>query len=361
MNDVLSQDEIDALLSGVDDESIPTETDEVEAAALEAVRGYDLTSNDRVVRGRLATLEMIHERFTRHLRVSIFNLLANNPDVSLQSTQFIKYDEYVRSLFVPTSVNMFRLRPLKGVAYAVFDAKLVFNLVDNFYGGHGRHTKIEGREFTRAENRVIRRVLESLFRNLAEAWLNVLELKPQYVGSEVNPSLAGAIGSSEVVVVSKFFVDLPGGGGELHLAYPYSMLEPVRKYLEAPAQSSEADTDVDFGSVLRKAILNTNVVMGSALCRVPMTLRDVMAFREGQIIPIDIPPDVVVRANELPVFRARLGTSKGRIALRLEAAAQSDPRSDSSKLERLEAHAVRRDTERLEAIASSQDRSRTGE
>lgn len=354
MNDVLSQDEIDALLNGVDNDEVPTETDEIDGPDAEAVREYDLTRNDRIVRGRLATLEVIHERFARQFRASIFNMLRNGPDVALHSTSFLKYDDYVRSLFVPTSVNMFRLRPLKGVAYAVFDAKLVFNLVDNFFGGHGRHTKIEGRDFTRTETRVIRKVLDSLFRNLAEAWSSVLELKPQYVGMEMNPTLAGMIAPNETVVVSKFQVELNGGGGEMHLAYPYSMIEPIRKYLEAPAQSTEAEADVDFGSVLRKAVLNTEVTIASALCRRELSLKDVMGFREGQIIPIDIPQDVIVRANEVPVFRARLGTSNGRIALRLECAAQSDPLVDHSRIERLEAFAERREAERLDALARGQ-------
>lgn len=352
MNDVLSQDEIDALLGGVDDDVVDTETDVVPDSAEEGIRPYDLTSNDRVVRGRLATLEMIHERFARLFRVSVFNLLRNSPDVALESTRFVKYDEYVRSLFVPTSVNVIRIRPLKGAAYVVFDARLVFSLVDNFFGGNGRHTKIEGRDFTRVESRIVRMLLDSLFKNLTEAWNSILDLKPQYVGTEMNPSLVGAIAPTETVVVTRFAIDLSGGGGELHLTYPYSMLEPIRKYLEAPAQTSGSEGDVDFGEMLRKTVLNTTVRVESSLTRSTTTLQRVMDFREGQIIPIDVPEELTVRANDVPVFRARLGARNGNRALQILSPAQTDTQIDLNKLQMLESHADRRESERIEAMSS---------
>ena len=156
MQDLLSQDEIDALLHGVDDGDIDTDDD----SDAEGIRNYDLASQDRIVRGRMTTLEMINERFARYTRISLFNLLRRNADVSAGGVQIMKFGEYIHTLYVPTSLNIVKLRPLRGSGLFIFDAKLVFKLGDNFFGGDGRHAKIEGREFTPAEIIVVYMVLE---------------------------------------------------------------------------------------------------------------------------------------------------------------------------------------------------------
>ena len=151
VQDLLSQDEIDALLHGVDDGLVDTESDSEPGS----IKSYDLTSQDRIVRGRMPTLEMINERFARYTRISMFNLLRRSADVSVGGVQVMKFGEYVHSLYVPTSLNLVKMKPLRGTALFILDAKLVFKLVDNFFGGDGRHAKIEGREFTPTELRVL--------------------------------------------------------------------------------------------------------------------------------------------------------------------------------------------------------------
>src|SRR6056297_2252367 len=166
--DLLSQDEIDALLHGVDSGDVDTEDD---LRAHDGVaRAVDLSSQDRIVRGRMPTLEMINERFARHLRISLFNLLRRNADVSTGGVQIMKFGEYIHTLYVPTSLNLCKVRPLRGTSLFVLDAKLVFKLVDNFFGGEGRQAKIEGREFTPTENRIVQKVLNQVFEDMREAW-----------------------------------------------------------------------------------------------------------------------------------------------------------------------------------------------
>ncbi|MGM0633465.1 MAG: flagellar motor switch protein FliM, partial [Pseudomonadota bacterium] len=150
MQDLLSQDEIDALLHGVDDGDVDTDED----LAPGEVRSYDLTSQDRIVRGRMPTLEMINERFARYTRISLFNLMRRSAEVSVNGVQINKFGEYLHTMYVPTSLNLVKFRPLRGTALIVLDARLVFALVDNYFGGDGRHAKIEGREFTPTELRV---------------------------------------------------------------------------------------------------------------------------------------------------------------------------------------------------------------
>ena len=314
MQDLLSQDEIDALLHGVDDGDIETEA-ELEPGA---VKNYDLTSQDRIVRGRMPTLEMINERFARYTRISMFNMLRRTADVSVGGIQIQKFGEYVHTLYVPTSLNMVKFRPLRGTALVILDAKLVFKLVDNFFGGDGRHAKIEGREFTPTELRVVQMVLNQAFVDLTEAWKAIMPINFEYVHSEVNPSLANIVSPSEVVVVSTFHVELDGGGGELHITMPYSMIEPIREVLDAGLQSDSDEQDERWVKALREDVLAAKVELECDVVRREITLRDIVDLKEGDVIPIEFPDFHVLTANGVPMFRTQLGQHRGNLALKIK-------------------------------------------
>ncbi len=313
MQDLLSQDEIDALLHGVDDGDIETTDD----SDVDGVKVYDLTSQDRIVRGRMPTLEMINERFARYTRISMFNLLRRTADVSVGGIQIQKFGEYVHTLYVPTSLNMVKFRPLRGTALIILDAKLVFKLVDNFFGGDGRHAKIEGREFTPTELRVVQMVLDQVFVDLREAWKAVYPIDFEYINSEVNPSMANIVSPSEVVVVSTFHVELDGGGGELHLTMPYSMVEPIREVLDAGLQSDTDERDERWVKALREDVMEARVDLECDVVRRELTLGDIVNLKAGDIIPITMPDYQMVTANGVPVFKGNIGQSNSNLALRL--------------------------------------------
>ncbi len=314
MQDLLSQDEIDALLHGVDDGDIGPE-EEVDAAG---IKSYDLTSNDRIVRGRMPTLEMINERFARYTRISMFNFLRRSADVASGGVQIMKFGEYIHTLYVPTSLNLVKMRPLRGTALFILDAKLVFKLVDNFFGGDGRHTKIEGREFTPTEVRVVQLILTQVFNDMMEAWSPVIPVEFEYVGSEVNPAMANIVSPSEVVVVSTFHIELDGGGGDLHLTIPYSMIEPMREVLDAGFQSDVDDVDERWQQSLREDILEAPVDIHGTLAQRDITLREVAALKTGDVIPIEIPEDFVLEANGIPIFTGKMGISNENLAVKIK-------------------------------------------
>ncbi|MCT7357455.1 MAG: flagellar motor switch protein FliM [Thalassobium sp.] len=313
MQDLLSQDEIDALLHGVDEGDIEPE-DDIDAAG---VKAYDLTSNDRIVRGRMPTLEMINERFARYTRISMFNFLRRSADVASGGVQIMKFGEYVHTLYVPTSLNLVKMRPLRGTALFIMDAKLVFKLVDNFFGGDGRHAKIEGREFTPTEVRVVQLVLSQMFNDMIEAWGPVMKLEFEYVGSEVNPAMANIVSPSEVVVVSTFHIELDGGGGDLHLTIPYSMIEPIREVLDAGVQSDVDDVDERWLQSLREDILDARVPIHGTLVDRYITLREVAALKAGDVIPVDLPEEFILQANGVPIFRGKMGISDENLAVKI--------------------------------------------
>ena len=313
VQDLLSQDEIDALLHGVDDGLVQTET----AAEPGSVKSYDLTSQDRIVRGRMPTLEMINERFARYTRISMFNMLRRSADVAVGGVQVMKFGEYVHSLYVPTSLNLVKIKPLRGTALFILDAKLVFKLVDNFFGGDGRHAKIEGREFTPTELRVVRMVLEQAFIDLKEAWQAIMEVNFEYINSEVNPAMANIVGPSEAIVVSTFHIELDGGGGDLHVTMPYSMIEPVREMLDAGFQSDLDDQDERWVKALREDLLDVDVPLSATVARRQLRLRDILHMQPGDVIPVELPEEMIMRANGVPSFKVKLGSHKGNLALQV--------------------------------------------
>lgn len=315
-NDLLSQDEIDALLHGVGSGDVDTESDEGPGDG--QAQQYDFTSQDRIVRGRMPTLEMINERFARHFRISLFNMLRRSAEISVGGVQMLKFAEYVHSLFVPTSLNLIRMRPLRGTALMVIDPKLVFMVVDNFFGGDGRfHTKIEGREFTPTETRVIQMMLQLAFRDLHEAWAPVMEVDFDYINSEVNPQFANIVSPTEVIVVSSFHIELEGGGGDLHVTMPYSMLEPIRDLLDTGLQSDRSEVDERWTQSLHEEMQQAEVELSSTLVETQLSLRQVLDLEAGDIIPIDLPNKVIVRVEDVPAFRAQLGARRGQTAIKI--------------------------------------------
>jgi len=317
VSDLLSQDEIDALLHGVDDVE---EEEEVEESAerKDGSADYDFSSQDRIVRGRMPTLEMVNERFARHMRISLFNMMRRTAEVSINGIQMIKFGEYIHTLFVPTSLNMVRFRPLKGTGLITMEARLVFILVDNFFGGDGRyHAKIEGREFTPTERRIIQMLLKLIFEDYKEAWSPVMDVSFEYLDSEVNPSMANIVSPTEVVVISSFHIELDGGGGDFHVALPYSMLEPIRELLDAGVQSDKEDTDMRWSKALRDEIMDVPVALNTKFLEVDLPLSQIMDLQVGDIIPIEMPEHITVLIEDLPTYRAKLGRSRDNVALKI--------------------------------------------
>ena len=315
-NDLLSQDEIDALLHGVDSGDVETEAAELYDGD---AHPYDFASQDRIVRGRLPTLEMINERFARHYRTSLFNMLRRTADLSVSGVQMLKFSEFVHSLFVPTSLNLVKVPPLRGKGLCVLDPKLVFSVVDNFFGGNGRfHTKIEGRDFTPTELRVVRMLLDLAFNDLHEAWKPVLDLRFEYIGSEVNPQFANIVSPSEVVVVTTFHIDLEAGGGDMHICLPYSMVEPIRDLLDAGVQSDRGDRDERWEVALKEEIMAAKVELNSVLAETQISMKELAELKKGDIIPLEIPDQVNVLASDIPIFQGRLGVFDGSYAIKLQ-------------------------------------------
>jgi len=317
--EILNQDEIDALLKGVDEGAVETET----AAAPDEVRGYDLATQTRLVRGRMPTLEMVNERFARQLRTSLFNMMRRSPEVAVAPVQVVKFSEYVQTLHVPCSLNLVKLGPLRGTALMMLDSRLVFTIVDSFFGGNGRHAKIEGREFTSTEGRIIQMVLRQAFVDLTEAWSPVTALNIEYLNSEMNPQFANIVSPSEIVIVTSVRIEFEGSGGrmhggEFHVTMPYAMLEPIRDILDAGLQSDRSDRDERWPVTLREEIEEADVELVPVLGHTRLTVGRLLDLRSGDVIPCDFDGRVTLYAEGVPLLHGSYGASRGQQAVKIQ-------------------------------------------
>jgi flagellar motor switch protein FliM len=312
--EVLNQDEIDALLNGVDAGAVSTESPPAPGEA----RQYDFSSEMRIVRGRMPTLEMVNERFARQLRISLYNLLRRTVELAVGQVSMKKFSEYTHSLSLPVNLNLVKIAPLRGTALFVLDPKLVFAIVDNFFGGVGRHTKIEGRDFSATEMRVIHMLLRSAFKDMKEAWTPIADIDVEYLNSEINPNFAGIVTPSEVVVICPFQIDLDGGGGSLHIVLPYSMIEPLREVLDSGVQADRAEQDERWLASLKDCLQDAEVELTTILGGGSIPLQKLYELKPGDVLPCDFTGKATVLAEGVPLFRGAFGASRGQQCVRYE-------------------------------------------
>ena len=315
VKDVLSQDEVDALLQGLSGDEPPAEQ---EPADTGGIRPYDLSSQDRIVRGRMPTLEVINERFARLWRVGLFNFLRRTSEISVASVRLLKYSEFIRTLVVPSNLNLVQIKPLRGTALFIFDPRLIFSVVDNFFGGDGRfHARIEGRDFTPLEQRIIARMLDMVFREYKTAWKPVLPLDIEVMRSEVNPQFVNIATPTEVVIVSTFDVEIEGGGGSLHVCIPYSMIEPIRDQMTTGMTTDRSEVDHRWMQALQNEIREAEVEMRVELLQRPILVRELLQMRVGDVLPVDMPETVVARVDGTPVLTGEFGQRDDHMALKV--------------------------------------------
>ncbi len=319
MNQILSQDEVDALLQGVTGGEIDAPGgDEDELAGEGGIVPYDLTSQERIIRGRMPTLEIIHQRFSRTFRSAISAMLRRVVDVALVSTDMIKFGEFLKTLPVPTSLHIYKMEPLRGFALVVLETKLVFALVDVLFGGSARtHVKVEGRDFTPIETYIIKRIVLKLLEDLHVAWRPVHELNIEYSRSEVNPQFAGIVPPSDLVVVVTFEMEIEDQQGNLSFCIPYSMIEPIRAKLHAGFQSDRLEIDHAWLNRLQERIMGAEVDLVSFLGQAMIGAGDLMKLKVGDIIPLETEEtgELDIMVEGVCKFKGRPGAVKGKTAL----------------------------------------------
>jgi flagellar motor switch protein FliM len=313
--DILSQDEVDALLNGV-----TGQTDEpAEAEDTGGIRPYNLATQERIVRGRMPTLEIINERFARLLRIGLFNFVRRTAEISVGPVRVLKYSEFVRNLVVPTNLNLVQVKPLRGTALLIFNPDLVYLVIDNLFGGNGQfHTRVEGRDFTLTEQRMIQRMLAVVFEELEKAWAPVHPLKLEYVRSEMNTQFANIATPNEIVVVTTYNIELGAAGGEFHICMPYAMLEPIRDVLCSALQGEQMDVDKRWVKLLSKQVQSADVELVVNLGHAELTVQQLLNMQLGDVISLDVAKPLLAEVDSVPVMECKCGVFNGQYALQVD-------------------------------------------
>ena len=315
-SEFLSQDEVDALLKGASDADAP-----VAAPAATGVRPYNLAAQERIVRGRMPTLEIINDRFARLLRVGLFNFMRRSPEISIGPMRTIKYSEFLRDLVVPTNFNILQAKPLRGNALLVIEPSLVFMAVDTLFGGDGRfQMRVEGRDFTPTEQRIIQRMLEVMLADYQKSWRSVHPLQFEYVRSEMKTQFVNIATPTEIVVVSSFDVGFgaAGSGGAFHICMPYSLLEPIRDLIYSPMPGDQSEPDRRWVRMLSKQVQAAEVELVAQLGVSNVRLKDLVNLKSGDVLPLEVPETIEARVDGVPVMECRYGVLNGQYALRVE-------------------------------------------
>nr|WP_145547514.1 flagellar motor switch protein FliM [Variovorax boronicumulans] len=312
----LSQEEVDALLEGVTGESQKAEEEVVETGE---IRNYDISSQERIVRGRMPTMEIVNERFARNFRVGLFNLIRRSPEISVGTVTVQRYSAFLRELAVPTNFNIMAVRPLRGSGLVVCEPSLVFGVIDTLYGGAGKyHTRIEGREFSATEQRVINRLLDVISGEYKKAWHGIYPLELEYQRSEMQPQFANIATPSEIVVSTAFQLEIGDIAGVIHVCIPYSTLEPIRDVLYSSTQGDSVEVDRRWVTVLSREIQSAEVTLVAELARADATVEQLLAMKPGDFIELERQPSITATIGGVPIFQCQYGTHNAKYAIRIE-------------------------------------------
>lgn len=312
----LTQDEVDALLAGVTGETQTSTAAPVDASG---VRQYDLSSQERIVRGRMPTLEIVHERFARNFRIGLFNFMRRSPDISVGPVKVQKYSAFLRNIVVPTSINIMHIRPLRGSGLLICDPVLVFSIIDNLFGGSGsNHVRVEGREFSPTEQRIILRLVEVIATEYTKAWSTIYPITLEYARSEMHTQFANVATPSEIVVTATFRIEIGEGGGDLHICIPYSTFEPIRETLYSPLQGDQAEPDRRWVTLLTQQIKSATVELTAELAQQESSVRALLGLKAGDFIELNRNPTLTAKVDGVPLFECAYGTLGARYGLRVQ-------------------------------------------
>ncbi|MEA3393328.1 MAG: flagellar motor switch protein FliM [Pseudomonadota bacterium] len=312
----LSQEEVDALLEGVTGESQKTVEETPEAGS---IRSYNISSQERIVRGRMPTMEIVNERFARNLRIGLFNFIRRSPEISVGPVQVQRYSAFLRELAVPTNFNIVAIRPLRGSGLIVCEPALVFGVIDTLYGGIGKfQTRIEGRDFSATEQRVINRMVDVITQEYKKAWKGIYPLELDYQRSEMQPQFANIATPSEIVISTSFQLEIGEITGSIHFCMPYATMEPIRDVLYSSTQGDSIEVDRRWVNVLTREIQAAEVTLVAELARTDATIEQLLAMKPGDFIELERQPKIQASVDGVPVFECQYGTHNSKYAIRID-------------------------------------------
>ncbi|MBI4698366.1 MAG: flagellar motor switch protein FliM [Nitrospirae bacterium] len=314
---ILSQDEIDALLKGVTAGDISTESEKTPSYGM---RSFDFTKQERIIRGRMPGLEIANDTFTRLFRNSISALIMRFIDINIHSVEIIKFSEFVKTIPLPSSINIFKMEPLKGYSLFVMEAPVVFAFIEYFFGGASvKNIKSEGRSFTPIEKRIVQRVVDAALHDLGASWAGIAALRPEFVDSEMNPQVVTIVTPTEIVIKIELHMEIEDFKGKLFFCIPYSMIEPVKDKLHSGIHGDKFELDQRWAMMFKEMLMECQLKMTAEMGHANMTFGDLMKLKVGSILTLNksVTDELLVKIEDTPKFKGVPGFSKGNQAIKL--------------------------------------------
>ncbi|MFQ5587611.1 MAG: flagellar motor switch protein FliM [Nitrospiria bacterium] len=313
---ILSQDEVEALLKGVQGGEVETESGGNSGGA----QLYDFANQERIVRGRMPSLEIINERFARYFQASMINFLKKDIEVIPKSIDVPRFGALMLKIPLPSSINIITMNPLRGSNLVVLDTKFVYRLVELYFGGSGQtYVKIEGRNFTLIEHRVIKKVVDKILSDLEKAWKPVFPIAISYTRTEINPQFATIVAPTEVVITSQFKIEIDGEGGDIFVGMPYTNIEPIREKLYGGFQSNQDEVNKIWSERFREQLLESPLKVVAKIGASNITVREVSRLAVGDVIMLDktVTEDLDFKVEGKTVFHGKPGLHQGSVAFQV--------------------------------------------
>lgn len=311
---VLSDDEVEALTSAVEEGDVSTQSQANDGE----YSVHDFNTQEKIVRTQYPVLSRIHERFSKKLSAGMYSLISVEADISNEEIHVTKFGEYVASLEMPSSISIVRYNPLRGKIFFIMDDDLVFALVENYFGGDCRYkSNIEEREFTLTEQRIIQLFIDMMIENLTDAWTPIINMNIEKVGYEMNPQLFNAASPDDLMVRSDFILKFEEIEGRLTILIPYAVLEPIREQLDLGASRTDDEMDPNWIESLKEELLDAPLELSSTLTETRIKLRDVLNLKAGDVIPVNMPELITLCIEGIPSFHAKYGVSNDKCALKI--------------------------------------------
>jgi flagellar motor switch protein FliM len=251
--------------------------------------------------------------------VGLFNFIRKSPEISVGPVTVQRYSAFLRELAVPTNFNIVAVRPLRGSGLVVCEPALVFGVIDTLYGGNGKfQARIEGRDFSATEQRVINRLVDVITEEYKKAWKGIYPLELVYQRSEMQPQFANIATPSEVVISTSFQLEIGDIAGAIHLCMPYASLEPIRDVLYSSTQGDSIEVDRRWVNLLTQEIQAAEITLVAELARADATIEQLLAMKPGDFIELDRQSRIQVTVDGVPVFECQYGTHNAKYAIRID-------------------------------------------
>jgi flagellar motor switch protein FliM len=294
MAQVLSQDEVDALLQGIS--STPVATAAQAEGAVEKgpgnvpaeARPYDFTKSEISARGRLPGLEVIFNNFARRLQSMFATELGKSVDANFDGMQVVSYESLIQSFPLPASIHAVRLEPLRGIEVLVIEARLAFAMIELFFGGDSQKAmKVEGRDFTPIESRFLGKFVERMLRGMEESWQGVVQLKSRYLRSELNPYLLNAAGMGDAMILATYIISMSPISGTVLFSLPLAAIEEYRNQLKSSLPLADDPENLGIFRRAQEPLLDVELNVKAVVDVVQMSVGEIMAIRPGDVIQLN--------------------------------------------------------------------------